>query len=111
MRRLIFATIASVLMLALFTSSADAAVRVTRAPGQVAHGDYASVTVVVVPRARCTIGVYYTTGKSVAAGLGPKSGRLISWRWRVGTRTKPGRFPVKIDCGRSGKTQTTIRVV
>jgi hypothetical protein len=111
MGRLISTAVASVLLLAVFVPSAAAAVRVTKAPGRVAAGEYASVTVVVIPRARCTIGVYYTTRRSEAAGLGAKSGGRITWRWRVGSRTLPGRFPVKIDCGRAGKTQTTIRVV
>jgi hypothetical protein len=94
----------------LLAAAAGAAVRVTKSPGRVAAGEYASVSVAVRPPARCTIGVYYTTRKSEAAGLGAKSGSSITWRWRVGTATLPGSFPVKIDCGNSGKTQTTIRV-
>jgi hypothetical protein len=84
---------------------------VTKAPGRVPVGEFASVSVVVTPRVRCSIGVYYTTRRSEAKGLGPKRGATITWRWRVGTNTIPGRFPVRIDCGASGKTQTTIRVV
>jgi hypothetical protein len=108
-RRVLIAVVAVVVMGAV-ASSVSAAVRVTKAPGTVNAGDTASTTVVVTPRARCTIGVYYTTRKSQAAGLGPKSAKTITWTWRVGTNTKPGRFPVRIDCGTSGKTQTTIRV-
>jgi hypothetical protein len=89
---------------------ATASVRVTKAPGRVSAGDYATVTVAVSRRARCTIGVYYTTRISEAAGLNSKTAAKITWRWRVGTNTKPGRFPVKIDCGKSGKAQTTISV-
>ena len=44
------------------------------ASGQVSTGDMASVTVSVSPRARCTIGVYYSTPASRAAGLGAKTG-------------------------------------
>jgi hypothetical protein len=102
--------VASGVLLGLLAASASASVRVTKAPGRVAAGDFASVTVILSPRARCTIGVYYTTRKSEAGGLGPKSGATVTWRWRVGSRTLPGRFPVKIDCGASGKAQTTIRV-
>ena len=73
-------------------------------------GDMASVTVSVSPRARCTIGVYYSTTASRAAGLGAKRGTKITWTWRVGSNTKPGMWPVKIDCGKSGKTQTSVTV-
>jgi hypothetical protein len=98
-------------LVAALAPSAGATVRVTKAPGRVLVGELASVTVAVKPTARCTIGVYYTTRKSEAAGLGPKRAATIIWRWRVGTNTIPGRFPVRIDCGSSGKAQTTIRVV
>ena len=74
------------------------------------HGDEASLTVTVSPKARCTIGVYYSTTKSQAHGLGAKTAKTITWTWTVGSNTKAGTWPVKIDCGKSGKTQTTITV-
>jgi hypothetical protein len=102
--------VAAVALAAMLASSAFATVRVTKTPGAVGTGDMASVTVRVTPKARCTIGVYYTTRRSEARGLGAKTGAEITWRWRVGSNTIPGRFPVRIDCGKSGKAQTTIRV-
>jgi hypothetical protein len=102
--------VACTLIAGAVAGPAAATVRVTAAPGTVYPGELASTTVVVTPRARCTIGVYYTARKAQARGLGPKSARTITWTWVVGPTTKPGRFPVKIDCGHSGKTQTTIRV-
>jgi hypothetical protein len=110
MRGRMVVAVVAVVVTGAVADSAAATVRVTSAPGTVYPGEMASTTVVVTPRARCTIGVYYSTRKSQAGGLSPKSAKMITWTWLVGTSTKPGRFPVKIDCGRSGKTQTTIRV-
>lgn len=94
----------------VLVSSAVASVRITKRPGRVATGGKASVTVAVSPKARCTIGVYYSTRKSEAAGLGPKTAKTITWTWTVGSNTKPGSWPVKIDCGKAGKAQTTVTV-
>lgn len=95
---------------AVLVSSASATVRITKAPGRVARGGSASVTVTVSPKARCTIGVYYSTTTSRARGLGPKTANTITWTWTVGSTTKTGRWPIKIDCGKSGKAETSITV-
>ena len=100
----------AVVLAAVLVSSAAATVKVTKRPGRVSTGDRASVTVVVSPKARCTIGVYYSTRKSEARGLGAKSAKTITWTWTVGSNTKPGTWPIKIDCGKSGKVQTSITV-
>lgn len=90
------------------SQAAAATVRITKRPGRVAHGDKASVTVVVTPKARCTIGVYYSTVRSEARGLGPKTAKTITWTWTVGSNTKPGTWPARIDCGKSGRAQTSV---
>jgi hypothetical protein len=78
----------------------------------VSRNDYATLKVNVRPRARCTIKVVYTTGPSSAAGLRAKIGGLITWRWKVGSNTKLGRWPVIVDCGSSGgSARFTLRVV
>jgi hypothetical protein len=78
----------------------------------VSRNDYATLKVNVRPRARCTIKVVYSTGPSSAAGLRAKIGGLITWRWKVGSNTKLGRWPVIVDCGRSGgSARFTLRVV
>jgi hypothetical protein len=74
-------------------------------------GDEASLTVNVAPRARCTIEVIYDTVVSKAKGLNPKSGGRITWRWRVGTNTRPGRWPIIVRCGQSGTLRLKIRVL
>lgn len=109
MRRTVIIVLALVLTGAL-VSSAAATVRVTKRPGRVSAGDKASVTVVVTPKARCSIGVYYSTRKSEAGGLGAKTAKTITWSWTVGSNTRPGTWPVKIDCGKSGKAQTSVTV-
>jgi len=105
-----FVVLALVAAAAVFVSSASASVRVVKSPGRVTAGDKASVTITVSPRSRCTIGVYYSTRRSEAKGLGPKRGTTIVWTWNVGNATKPGRWPIKIDCGAAGKVQTSIVV-
>jgi micrococcal nuclease len=74
-------------------------------------GDEAALTVNVAPRARCTIEVIYDTVVSKAKGLNPKRGGQITWRWRVGTSTHPGRWPIIVRCGQSGTLRMKIRVL
>ena len=107
MRHALLFAVAAVLA-AVFVSSAAATVRVTKRPGRVSPGDTASVTVVVSPKARCTIGVYYSSSQSEESGLGAKPATKITWT--IGPNTKPGTWPVKIDCGKSGKAVTSITV-
>ena len=102
--------VVAIVLAGVLVSSAAATVRVTKRPGRVSPGGKASVTVVVKPKARCTIGVYYSTRKSEAHGLGPKTAKTITWTWGIGSATKHGTWPVKIDCGKSGKAQTSVTV-
>jgi micrococcal nuclease len=101
---------AAVLALVLPTV-ASAAVRKVSFTTVVSPNDYASLTVNVSPRARCTIKVVYDTTVSHARGLGPKTGSRITWRWKVGSSTHPGRWPVTVDCGSSGKLSLRLRVL
>ena len=109
MRRSLILVLA-VILIGVFVSSASASVRVTKRPGKVSPGDSASVTVVVSPKARCTIGVYWSTKKSSASGLEAKTGTKITWTWGVRSNVKSGTWPVKIDCGKSGKAETSVTV-
>ena len=82
----------------------------------VSRNDYATLKVNVRPRARCTIKVVYSTGPSRAAGLRAKIGGLITWRWKVDSNTKLGRWPVIVNCAISGSPsgpsdRFTLRVV
>jgi len=104
---------AIVLVLAIFLLGATAAqglVRNVSLSDPVRVGDYASLTVEVSPRARCTIEVIYDKVRSKAKGLGPKTGGRITWRWRVGGNTRPGRWPIVVRCGKSGTLTLHITV-
>jgi hypothetical protein len=61
----------------------------------------ATLTVSTNPGANCSIVVHYKSGPSRAKGLVPKvassSGR-VSWTWRVGSNTTPGRWPIVVTC-------------
>ena len=59
----------------VLAASADATVKRTAFTSVVPAGQYASLTVQVAPRSRCTIKVVYSSGASHAAGLGAKTGR------------------------------------
>lgn len=90
---------------------ASAAVRKVSFTAVVSPNDYATLVVNVSPRARCKIKVVYDTVVSEAKGLGAKTGTRITWRWKVGSNTNPGRWPVSVDCGKSGKLSLRLRVL
>ncbi|WP_332238925.1 DUF4236 domain-containing protein [Sporolactobacillus sp. KGMB 08714] len=75
----------------------------------VSPGQIASVSAKGSPNAPASIQVIYSSGPSTAAGLVSKttdgSGN-VSWTWKVGTRTKPGDYPVNITIGGKTITQT-----
>ena len=76
----------------------------------VSAGESASLTVRATPATRCTITVVYDTVTSRAMGLGARRGGKITWRWRVGSSTHPGRWPVTVSCGKSGKLRLLLHV-
>jgi hypothetical protein len=92
------------------TSTAAARVSLVSVTSPVSAGAYATLTVSVSRSARCSITVRYKSGPSQAAGLYPKQGRRISWRWKVGTRTTPGRWPIVVSCGSAGTLRTSFVV-
>jgi hypothetical protein len=102
-------TIAVVVILAL-PATASALVRLAAVTSPISHGSYATLTVMVSPAATCSITVYYKSGASRAAGLYPKRGSRISWTWKVGTRTTPGRWPIIVSCGAAGTLRTSFAV-
>jgi hypothetical protein len=108
MRRLVL-TLALVAALAI-PATASARVRLVSVTSPIRHGSYATLTVSVTPTATCSIAVIYKSGPSHAAGLYPKRGGRISWSWKVGTRTTPGRWPIVVACGRAGTLRTSFVV-
>jgi hypothetical protein len=76
----------------------------------------ATLTISTSPGANCSIIVHYKSGPSKAKGLIPKvassSGR-VSWTWRVGSNTTPGRWPIMVTCERGadrGDLRTSFEV-
>jgi hypothetical protein len=108
MRRFVLG-LAVVAALALPVSAA-ATVRLVSVTSPIHHGSYATLSVAVSRRATCSITVYYKRGPSVAQGLYPKRGSRISWTWKVGTRTTPGRWPIIVNCGSAGTLRTSFVV-
>ena len=73
----------------------------------VSPGGKASLTIRGKPGVTYTIRVRYPSGVSTAKGLEPKTADeagLVTWEWRVGTRTKAGRHGIEVSGG--GETLT-----
>ena len=76
----------------------------------------ATVTIQTSPGANCSITVIYKSGPSRARGLDPQTadGRgRITWQWRVGSNTTPGRWPIVVGCekgGDRGELRTSFEV-
>jgi hypothetical protein len=105
--------IAGILAVALVTATtAEARVTLVRVTSPVSAGSYATLTVKVSRPARCSITVTYFSGPSEARGLYTKrsSRGRVSWTWKVGTRTTPGRWPIDVRCGSVGSLHTSFRV-
>ncbi|MGB2952122.1 MAG: hypothetical protein WBB74_01875 [Gaiellaceae bacterium] len=108
MRRLLAVIVASLVLAA----PAAARVRLVSVTSPIPHGAYATLVARVSRAARCSIIVYYKSGPSHAQGLYPKrtvAGR-VSWTWKVGTRTTPGRWPIRVSCGAAGTLSTSFVV-
>lgn len=92
------------------SSTSWSGVRRVALTSPVRAGSYATLTVKVSRVATCSITVLYKSGPSSAAGLYPKRGTRISWTWKVGTRTTPGRWPIVVSCGSAGTLRTSFVV-
>ncbi len=76
----------------------------------------ATLTISTTPGASCSIVVHYKSGPSRAKGLVPKVGNSsgrVSWTWRVGSNTTPGRWPIVVTCDKGadhGELRTSSQV-
>jgi hypothetical protein len=108
------ATIAPIAATASSATASASTVRLVRVTSPISHGSYATLVAHVSPsNVTCSIAVYYKSGKSTAAGLRPLRrpvARRVSWTWKVGTRTTPGRWPIYVRCGSAGTLHTSFRV-
>jgi hypothetical protein len=108
---LAFAAIVLMSAALVLPASAQARVRLVRVSSS-SPGDYATLTAAVSPARRCSIIVHYKSGPSRAQGLyskTPRAGR-VSWTWKVGTNTTPGRWAITISCGSAGTLRTSFLV-
>lgn len=107
----LFVLLLAVLALAL-PAAVTAKVRLVRVTSPISAGAYATLTAAVTPARRCSIAVYYKSGPSRAQGLYPKTprGGRVSWTWKVGTRTTPGRWRIVVSCGSAGTLRTSFVV-
>jgi hypothetical protein len=106
----IVAALASVAVLAPATAAAK--VRLVHVTSPTYPGAYATLVVAVSPARACSIVVLYKSGPSDARGLGtkpPTAGR-VTWTWKVGTNTTPGRWPIIVSCGSAGIFRTSFVV-
>ncbi len=103
---------ASVAAAAPAEKSSASIARLVRVTSPISRGSYATLVARVVPSRVCSITVYYKSGPSTARGLYPKrpSGGRVSWTWKVGTRTTPGRWPIRVACGTAGSFRTSFMV-
>jgi hypothetical protein len=117
MKRRLFGALAVAVSATVIVGPAAASstsVRLVHVTSPVSAGSYATLVARVAPsRVTCSITVYYKSGPSHAAGLyskRPIAGR-VSWTWKVGTRTTPGRWPIRVSCGVAGVLRTSFRVI
>jgi micrococcal nuclease len=109
----------AVLLLAVLPGLAGAAalvVSLVQLSSPVAPFSDAMISVKTLPAASCTIAVLYKSGPSRAKGLGAKmadGSGVVEWRWRVGSSTTPGQWPVVVTCERGsdrGELRTMFEV-
>src|SRR5438876_3732191 len=103
MKRFVLAVAAPVVLLAtlLPASALDVVVELVSLTTPVAPFTDATLAAKTVPGAACTIVVLYKSGPSRARGLVPREANsrgVVSWTWRVGSNTTPGRWPVIVRC-------------
>jgi competence protein ComEC len=72
-------------------------------------GSFATLQARTLPGADCDIAVYYKSGASVAQGLNPKnagSDGMVSWTWKVGSRTSSGSWRIVVMASLNGQSIT-----
>ena len=99
-------------ILATVPPASDGALEIVSVTSPVSKGANATLTAQTSPNANCTITVYYKSGASTAAGLNPKtanSSGLVSWTWKVGSKTTSGNWRIVVSC--NGVTKETTLTV
>jgi len=111
MRRLL--TVLALAAALAVPATASASVRLVAVTSPINHGAHATLTVAVKPARSCSIVVYYKSGPSQARGLyakRPSAAGHVTWIWKVGTSTTPGRWRIVVSCGAAGTLETSFVV-
>jgi len=107
----IFLLLLVLLGLASPLSAASLQVSLVSLSSPVARSGDATIQIQTNPGATCSITVHYKSDPSRAKGLVPQTadgkGR-VTWRWRVGSNTTPGRWPIDVAC-RKGSDEGDLR--
>ena len=101
--RSILVLVTCVVLVAAFATAAaaDVLVALVRLTTPVAPFSDATLEAKTSPGAACTLTVLYKSGASRARGLVPREANSygrVSWTWRVGSNTTPGKWPVIVRC-------------
>lgn len=75
-------------------------------------GQNATIKIKGMPNTQYTISLFYTNKKSSAKGLEKKESDengIVSWTWRIGTRTTPGDYQILISDGKN-KAEYALKV-
>ena len=87
--------------------SGDISISVVSLTSPISAGSTATLIIQTAPGANCSITVYYKSGASQAAGLGPQtvdaSGQS-TWSWKVGSCTAKGIWKIVVQSDLGGKT-------
>ncbi len=97
-------------------AAAGLPVTVVHLSSPVARFSDATIQVKTAPGVTCVITVLYKSGPSRAKGLDARTADrsgFVEWRWRVGSNTTPGHWPVVVTCeqdGNRGELRTMLEV-
>jgi len=89
------------------TPSGDILISMVSLTSPIYPGSTATLIIQTVPGANCSITVYYKSGASQAAGLGPQTADAsgqVTWSWNVGSRTAKGIWKIVVQFELGGKT-------
>jgi competence protein ComEC len=90
-------------------SSTGIFINVASLTSPVSPNRIATLTIQTIPGAACSITVYYKSGPSQAAGLGPQTADAsgqATWSWKIGSKTTPGIWKIVVNSQLNGEKAT-----
>ena len=104
------------LWVALPALAGELPVDLVAATAPVARSREADLEIRTEPGASCAISVITRSGPSKAPGLAAQvadSAGRVAWRWELGARAAPGRWPIVVTCQKGphlGRLETSLLV-